>query len=274
MIFDQIYIMAFDFKSIVVPGIYCFLPNKEKETYERLFQLLKNYAINNGLNLNPEFISVDFESGVKPAIESSFDSVISGCLFHLNQCLFRHLASLGLSTLYNTNESFLIHMRMINSLQLLPLSMIDDAFNEVSTILRSKFQDLPEIEKINQILSYYHNTWLREGCTFPKELWNKFRVYKRTNNDLEGINNKFNSCISQNSPNIFIVIQCIQDIQNDYQMKIDEYERNGFINKTSNKVYDEINRKLDGLWGKLEDDEITIIEFLKATQYYLSKSSK
>lgn len=98
-IFSQIYIIAFEFHSIVIPGIYCFLPNKEKSTYERLFDLLKNYATQNGLNLNPEFISIDFESGLKPAIESSFSSVISGCWFHLNQCLFRHLAEAGLSSL-------------------------------------------------------------------------------------------------------------------------------------------------------------------------------
>lgn len=162
-------------------------------------------------------------------------------------------------------------MRMLNSLPLLPSYLVNDAFDEICEILRDKFQNLPEIDSINQVLAYYYNTWLREGCLFPKELWNKFRIHKRTNNDLEGINNKVNSSIVQNSPNIFILIQALADIQQDYEMKISEYDKNGFISKSSNKIYDKINKKLDDLWNELEDGELTVIEFLKASQFYLCK---
>jgi hypothetical protein len=47
---------------------------------------------------SPKIIKVDFEAAVISAINKVFpDSVITGCNFHFNQCLWRQIQNIGLT---------------------------------------------------------------------------------------------------------------------------------------------------------------------------------
>jgi hypothetical protein len=54
---------------------------------------------------SPKIINVDFEAAVLSATNKVFpDSVITGCNFHFNQCLWRQIQNIGLTVEYKQNE--------------------------------------------------------------------------------------------------------------------------------------------------------------------------
>jgi hypothetical protein len=54
---------------------------------------------------SPKIIKVDFEAAVVSATNKVFlDSVITGCNFHFNQCLWRQIQNSGLTVEYKENE--------------------------------------------------------------------------------------------------------------------------------------------------------------------------
>jgi hypothetical protein len=84
-----------------VPLLYCLLPNKTKKIYALLFNELRTVAIQNGLVLNPLFITTDFEQGAISALRNVFPNAsIQSCNFHYNQCIFKKIQELGLQKDY------------------------------------------------------------------------------------------------------------------------------------------------------------------------------
>lgn len=273
-IFAQMYSIHFSLGSKVVTGAYCFLPDKSKETYLRMFNLLIDKS-----NLlcktpfNPPAISCDFESGLISAIKQKFPNCeIRGCLFHLNQNVFRKIQSLGLLTFYN-NDEFEKSIRRLNALPLLPIYKIDNAFDLLCHDILDNFENAAEIEKINALLSYYYETYIKEDSPFaiPKKYWNQYRNSRRTNNDVEGFHNKFDHLFLINHPNFYNVIQEIKKIQTECEILIKNFKDRGCYEKKKNDIYSRINEELNDLWNSLDEDEISCLDFLAAAQHLLSK---
>lgn len=268
-LFHQLFIMHFIYEGKVVPAIYCLLSRKSKETYLKLFELIENHSNMFDLVFNPEELSCDFESGLVSCIREKFpQTVVKGCLFHKNQNIFKHIKSNGLGDIYNTNEFFRTTIRKLNSLPLLPINLIEQAYVDIKDQL-NQFRD--HLDEIRSFLNYYEQTWLNQDALYPRELWNKYRDHKRTNNDPEGINNKINSMINQDHPNIYVLIKTLMDVQIDYEMQIREID-NGLVLNDKKTKYKEINKKLNNLWNDLDDEKVSVDSFLTKTQYLLSKN--
>ena len=98
-LFSQLYsIHACILSGAVIPLVYALLPNKTMATYNRLFGALKN--------LQPQFTPImwmtDFELAAINAIRQNFPGVvITGCFFHMQQCMWRKIQSLGLTNAYS-----------------------------------------------------------------------------------------------------------------------------------------------------------------------------
>lgn len=77
------------------PIIYALLPSKTQATYRRLFQKLKEKAIEHGLIFNPKLFQIDYEIAVINAINLEFppehpnEIRVRGCLFHYTQAIWR-----------------------------------------------------------------------------------------------------------------------------------------------------------------------------------------
>jgi hypothetical protein len=90
--FAQLYSLHVDLGSTshdnyIYPVLFALLPDK-KETAYSLLTLLKNWCV----FWLPKIIKVDFEAAVISAINKVFaGSVITGCNFHFNQCLWRQI---------------------------------------------------------------------------------------------------------------------------------------------------------------------------------------
>ena len=91
-IFYQIFtIHAMKFGKMF-PLIFAFLPNKTTQTYQRLFDLIKEKAENLQLQLQPTTILSDFELAIRQAVHLSFPLTnFQGCYYHYCQALIRRV---------------------------------------------------------------------------------------------------------------------------------------------------------------------------------------
>ena len=83
--FNQIYVIQASSNNKMYPAAYALLTNKDQETYERLFDSLKDHV-----GSNPTQLLIDFESATYHAAVEVFPNVeVFGCLFHWKQTLLK-----------------------------------------------------------------------------------------------------------------------------------------------------------------------------------------
>ncbi|KAG0437391.1 hypothetical protein DMUE_3720 [Dictyocoela muelleri] len=61
MKFYQLYIIHGEFNEQCIPIIHCFLYNKTKEVYEKLFYNIRNVLLECNVPFNPLIIQIDYE---------------------------------------------------------------------------------------------------------------------------------------------------------------------------------------------------------------------
>lgn len=72
-----------------VPVVYCIAKNKNKDTYDMIFRILKQLRP----DLNPVSVTIDYESAALNSVRTFFfpNTNIYGCFFHFGQCLWREI---------------------------------------------------------------------------------------------------------------------------------------------------------------------------------------
>ena len=63
-LFSQLYSVHAVVHEHVVPVLFCLLPDKQRATYHRMFDIVKGKMAALNLHLNPATIMSDFESGM------------------------------------------------------------------------------------------------------------------------------------------------------------------------------------------------------------------
>ena len=103
------------------PLVYCLLPSKSRETYGRVFTLLKTKSEELGIELKPKTMLSDFELSIIPAAQLAFPmAALRGCFFHFCQCLIRKVQCLGLQTNYRENPELKSFIRKTAALAFVP----------------------------------------------------------------------------------------------------------------------------------------------------------
>jgi hypothetical protein len=88
-------------ENYIHPVLFALLTDKTETTYRNLLTLLKKWCV----FWSPIIIKVDSEAAVISAINKVFpDSVITGCNFHFNQCLWRQIQNVFLTVECKENE--------------------------------------------------------------------------------------------------------------------------------------------------------------------------
>lgn len=81
------------------PLIYMLTNTKNEAFYINMLQQLKSHAENLNVQLEPQYISSDFEIAFINAARTVFpNAVIHGCLFHFTQNLWKYAVNKGLKT--------------------------------------------------------------------------------------------------------------------------------------------------------------------------------
>lgn len=132
--FSQLYTIHIESSVLngTIPTLYSFLPNKTKAMYTLLFNELRTITLQHDLVLNPKVITVDFEKGAIGALKNVFpNSLIKGCNFHYNQCIFRKIQEIGLQQNYydSSNDDPTSVKRLVQetgALAFMPVSEINN----------------------------------------------------------------------------------------------------------------------------------------------------
>ena len=99
------------------PAIYTFMSNKEENSYEELFKLIRA----NLFPYNLQNVVLDFELAPRNAIVKVFSSVkVHTCMFHLGQIFWRNIQRYSLVQEYKSNSRLRFLMKNILSLAFLP----------------------------------------------------------------------------------------------------------------------------------------------------------
>ena len=239
-LFFQLYSIHAKFKGLVIPCVYALLPNKEEMTYDRVFRKILEIEP----ALNPMYIMVDFEKAAINALENNFISVISGCFFHLSQNIYRRIQADGLAMNYRLDREVSLKIKMLPSLAFVPEIDVIDSFN----ILMQNFP-----ENALSVANYFENTYIgrklpngsRRTPIYPIRLWNMFtRVgnhQARTNNNVEGWHNAFQTSVSGSHPTIGKLLTMLQREQTLQEVTVAKWEA-GEMKKVPKKIQERNER--------------------------------
>ena len=208
--FFQLYTIHALHNSQVIPCVYALLPNKQQLTYTAFFQVLRDAHD----NLNPETVLVDFELGAINALRATFpDTELQGCLYHLSQCVYRHVQDAGLQARYAADDALSLVTRMLVAIAFVPVNDIIDSFELLQ-------EELPN--ELQPVTDYFEDTFIgrpgirnhRRDPKFPHNLWNVFeRVaagLPRTNNNIEGWHRRMSASVGCHHLNIWLFLDVLK----------------------------------------------------------------
>lgn len=272
-LFLQLYTLHAFYKGKMIPLVCFLLPDKRRETYSRMFELLKTHARSMGKTFDPPTFQLDFEVSMLKSIEARFPTAtVKGCYFHFAQCLWRKVQELGLSSHYGEPEV----KRLIKScaaLGLVPLQRIDDAWLEIDS--DSPGPEHPAHEAIEQFKEYFINTWLENDSVFPRTLWNHYRNFgARTTNHIEGWHQGLNRIVRKShsvykfTVNIFELITHLKNQEAVFKTQM-ILLRSGGKPDPLRKKYKVLNDKLVKFVEELDSGEKTLIEYIHQVGFSL-----
>jgi hypothetical protein len=148
-IFFQLYTIHFQLTAGVNPAaIYCLLPDKTRQTYDRLLDALVGIIP----LAQPTRILTDFESAAVSAFQQSFPrSTISGCYFHLSQSILRKVNEVGLKVVYETDDNVRHYVRSFAALAHVPVDDVADAFDLLA-------ESSPDVPHLDEVITYFEHT--------------------------------------------------------------------------------------------------------------------
>jgi hypothetical protein len=190
-IFFQLYSIHFVYNSNTHPaGVYCLLPNKTDDTYNRCIHEVQRLVP----VANQRRILTDFERAAMNAFGAVYpDASISGCYFHWCQSGIRKVNEVGMKVAYETNEELQTYVRCLPALAFVPVQDVEEAFEILS-------ETAPNVENVDEVTTYFEHTYIRGrrqrgrnaygAPTFAIELWNQHAAgadgIARTTNAVEG----------------------------------------------------------------------------------------
>ncbi|XP_052063996.1 uncharacterized protein LOC127704147 [Mytilus californianus] len=107
-----------------------------------------------------------------------------------SQAVFRKVQEHGLQTAYNQKDSVYTFLRQLMALPFLPPEHITDTFLQL---------DARAPQAIVPVMNYVYSTWI-DSTIFQINHWSVFMSAIRTNNDVEGWHNCFNTNVATRGP--------------------------------------------------------------------------
>lgn len=255
-VFYQLFTVNIILSGQQFPAVYALLPNKSRETYNRVFTLIKEELQNINIILRPPRILIDFEQALLQSVNLHFpDTDVKGCFFHFSQCLWRWVQNHGHVVLYKENEEFRILVKHAAALAYLPPAMVRLAWSTI----RLNYSDGSAAAEA--FVDYFSNTWTKD---FPIALWNHFEATEdRTNNRLEGWHNRLNRLAGRNHPNIYQLIELLQKEDSVSEVKILQLQSGGLPVRRRNK-WQRMDKRLKRMQAKFTSGQLSIAEFMEA----------
>jgi len=229
-LFQQIYTIHALKYTNVLPTVFILMSDRSTSTYIRVFTEMKRLQP----ALNPSTIMTDFEQAALLAWTTVFPKTTQrGCLFHLSQCIWRHLQQTPtLQQRYVDDPEFALSIRQLAALALVPVSDVSSAFDD---LMDSPFyRDNSTI--LAPFINYFEDTWIgrpgwrgrgRNAPMFPQALWNCYDAslddLPKTNNSVEGWHRGFSQLLGSHHPTVWKFISGLQKEQSLNELRLEQY---------------------------------------------------
>lgn len=196
------------------PGLFVLMTNKSEVVYDKIFNFLNDYANNNEININWTSIMTDNEMALRNAIRSFLigrnilNCHLNSCLFHTSQCFIRKIRYETLINIYeDIHYNFNAYVKQILAIGLVPEDRANEAFNVVRAQLHNpvvlEMENAGKVDNFNRFYDYLNTNYIGVNGVKLHE-WNvNAAEHNRTNNHLEGMNNKLNLMLEKYSSTNF-----------------------------------------------------------------------
>lgn len=224
-LFYQIFVILANRGGFVLPILYALLPNKHRETYGRLFQLIKDMWP----QFEPETISLDYELAVINSVTEAFPAAqLNGCLFHLVKNFKKQIRENGLYHRYTSDHEFSLQARMVIAIAFVPIGEIDNALQELSQLLPVELIPILNWLEDNYVGRLNRNQTRRRPL-FSPHIWNVYdRVLNdqnRTNNIAEAAHRSLQSQLDMDHPSIWKFVDGLRSVQKGKDALYEEFTR-------------------------------------------------
>ncbi|CAF1552573.1 unnamed protein product [Rotaria sp. Silwood1] len=123
-LFEQMYSIHGSIRGKNLPLVYSLLPNKNQETYEEVFTIVKQH-----IERKPKYITIDFEKAAENAFGVIYPQCdILGCFFHFKQCIWRNICELHLKKEFLENDISRRSMKNLAALAFIPPQNVIEEF--------------------------------------------------------------------------------------------------------------------------------------------------
>ncbi len=243
--FSQLYTVHVVQNGFNFPVIFALLPNKNQDTYNRLFSHLHH------LGANPTKVMMDFEIAASSQMSEVFPNIEIGyCFFHLTQSIWRHVQLAGLAMRYGNDDDFALRLRQIPAVAFLPSDDVSVVFDQLQD------QDYFPAE-LEPILSYFERTYIgrpygrnnrRRVPTFPIPTWNQYQRTldgeARTNNACEAWHRSFNAQVAVSHPSIWKFVECLKRESALVRLDLVQHNRGDAPPPRKNKKYAAVAQRI------------------------------
>ena len=235
-----------------VPVLFALMSGKETTDYISVLKAFKEML---GETIMLEEVMLDFEPALWRAFDDVFgylDIVIHGCYFHWKQAIMHHISIRGLKKTYdNGSSNARILLKQLLALPILP----EDQVKPIFAILKKNSLKVEEQDNMKKLFDYVQKQWI-EARTFPPSKWSIFNIEFRTNNDLEGYNNKFDDKLSY-----YKLIRRIMKGCKDAVTTIDLVKKQK-ISRSQKRIFIKGNENMFLLWKEYEEKKISSWDLL------------
>ena len=223
-IFFQLYTVYGQRDGRIFPCVFSLLPNKNENTYNRLFEQL--FQLVNDLGNGPNDVLVDFDRSAINAFQN-LNIEVQGCFYRLSANIWKHTQHLGFSQRYNQEEEFTLYIKMLPALAFLPAGDVIEGFEELVDTIRILYDDVAD-----DLLQYFEETYIRRyrrnaprrRPLFAINLWNMFNrtddELSCTNDSAEGWHQSFQGHVSICHPVFWKFFSILQKEENMIRISI------------------------------------------------------
>ncbi|CAF4169822.1 unnamed protein product, partial [Rotaria sordida] len=269
---QQNYIIMSEFEEIhTVPLVYCLCEKKNYETYKLIIQILRTAVDDLQLNFEPMFWMSDYESGLIKAIKQELPNTkLLGCTFHYNQAIYRNIQLKGLQDAYQNIEVVRQILRQTMALAFIPNDQIKTVYYDVIKPQLNNVSRKPTSlrHNLDNFFTYYESQWLTKTykfCVFGEPI--------RTNNGLEGYNNKMSAQLSSH-PHLYRLILWFEKEELLVQQLLMKVISDKPVHKRKRAAITTlIDYSLQSLWNSYNAGTLNVTELLLGSSKWIAKKA-
>ena len=177
-----------------VSFVFVLLPSKTEICYDQMWDMLHYMCRERGLVFSPETVHIDFEKDMHNSVRRNFRQAnISCCRFHLGQCIWRKIQTIGFSAKYRDKDSEIGKwLTLFYGLPYLDAEEIEDCF--FMDIMSSAQDDA----KCHQFADYMLENYVSSDARYPLsfgQIFHKKEVNEQQTDRKHSTRTSMDNCI-------------------------------------------------------------------------------